>query len=63
MYYKEKRYNERLLPTPQITDTFRKEEIKEKSPVKKGESLQEKKEEFTLEPLSLDNEIYIENED
>ncbi|MDU1912695.1 type IV secretory system conjugative DNA transfer family protein, partial [Fusobacterium sp.] len=35
MYYKEKRYNERLLPTPQITDTFRKEEIKEKSPVKK----------------------------
>lgn len=63
MYYKEKRYNERLLPTPQITDTFRKEEIKEKSPVKKGESLQEKKKEFTLEPLSLDNEIYIENED
>ena len=36
MYYKEKRYNERLLPTPQITDTFRKEEIKRKSPVKKG---------------------------
>ena len=64
MYFKEKRYNERLLPTPQVTDTFRKEEIKEKSPVKKGESLHEKKEEFTLEPLnSFDNEIYIENED
>lgn len=64
MYFKEKRYNERLLPTPQVTDTFRKEEIKEKSPVKNGESLQEKKKEFILEPLSLDDEIYIEeNED
>lgn len=65
MYFKEKRYNERLLPTPQVTDTFRKEELKEKSPVKNGESLQEKKKEFILEPLdSFDNEIYIEeNED